>query len=55
MANRGALDRERFRNLQDGARAIRRILPRLHGEDAAYIRRLIQISELINDDRRPAS
>lgn len=55
VKSRGALDEERFRNLQDGARDLRRTLPRLRGADAACVRRLIQMAELINDDRRSAS
>jgi hypothetical protein len=53
--SRGALDEERLRNLHDGARDLRTILPRLRGEDGVYVRRLIKMAELINDERRSAS
>jgi hypothetical protein len=52
VKSRGALDDDRFRALQVCARDLRRILPRLRGESAAYVRRLIKMAELINDARR---
>jgi hypothetical protein len=55
VKGRSALDKERFRILQDCARALRRILPRLHGEGAVYVRRLIRMAELIDYDRRSAA
>jgi hypothetical protein len=54
VKSRGALDEERSHVLHHGARALRRILPRLRGEGAVYVRRLIQMAELINEDRRSA-
>ncbi|MFB9831155.1 hypothetical protein [Actinoallomurus acaciae] len=55
VKSRGVLDEERSHVLHHGARALRRILPRLRGEGAVYVRRLIQMAELINEDRRSAS
>jgi hypothetical protein len=55
VKSRGAVDAERSRLLQDGARDLRRILPRLRGEGAAYVLRLIRMAELIDHDGRSAS
>ena len=55
VKSRGAMDEERFRLLHDGARDLRRILPRLRGEGAVYVRRLIRMVELIKHDGRAAA
>jgi hypothetical protein len=55
VESRGAVDEERSRILQECARDLRRILPRLRGEGAVYVRRLIRMAELIDHDGRPAS
>ncbi|GAA4484571.1 hypothetical protein GCM10023191_007890 [Actinoallomurus oryzae] len=55
VKSRGAVDEERCRVLQEGARALRRMLPRLRGEAAVYVRRLIRMAELIDHDGRSAS
>lgn len=39
VESRGALDEERLRSLQNSARDLRRILPHLRGQDAAYVGR----------------
>jgi hypothetical protein len=51
----GAVNEERSRVLQDGARDLRRILPRLRDEGAVYVRRLIRMAELIDHDGWSAS
>ena len=51
VASRGELDNERSRHLQDGARDLRRILPRVRGKGAIYVRRMIRMAELIDHDR----
>ncbi|MFE9105480.1 hypothetical protein [Actinomadura geliboluensis] len=47
VQNHGVLDAKRSRILQACARDLRQILPRLHGEGALYVRRLIRMAELI--------
>ena len=54
VKGRSEMDEERFRILQDCARDLRRILPRLRSEGAVYVRRLIRMAELIDHDRRSA-
>lgn len=55
VKSRGAVDQERSRILQECARDLRRILPRLRGEGAVYVRRLIRMAELIEHDGRSVS
>ncbi|MEV5711643.1 hypothetical protein [Actinoallomurus sp. NPDC052274] len=48
VKGRGVLAEARSLILHDCARDLRSILPRLHGEGAAYVRRLIRMAELID-------
>jgi hypothetical protein len=54
VERRSGLDERRFHILQDRARDLRAILPRLRGEGTVYVRRLIRMAELIDHARRPA-
>ncbi|GAB2814352.1 hypothetical protein GCM10027176_18680 [Actinoallomurus bryophytorum] len=55
VKSRGAVSEERSRILKEGARDLRRMLPRLRDEGAVYVRRLIRMAELIDHDGRSAS
>jgi hypothetical protein len=52
VSSHGAVDEERSHILGNGACALRELVPRLRGESAVYVRRLIRITELINEDGR---
>ena len=52
VSGRGVLDLERRRDLQSLARDLAEILPRLRGESAEYVARLVRMAELINSDGR---
>ncbi|MFB4304607.1 hypothetical protein [Actinomadura sp. GTD37] len=47
VQDRGVLDAKRSRILQACARDLQKILPRLRGEGAQHVRRLIRMAELI--------